>query len=248
MWAWPWASKCVSGRSHRQETARETIREHHSHARPNRARFACHSRPPPPPAADRAPPVAATLLALTALPLRWPRREPAGARRRGDRGLRRRHRAPHRRADHARDPARPRLPRRPAAARVPAVALVAAGGAGARARQHRGRHRPAFRLGGLPGARPQRQRLRAARRLRRRAPRPDRDDQHARRAGLGAGARAVARHAAPHRAQHHEQQAPVADRHRRDDHRRARGQPRRQRRRGATPRSSAARRRRSRAS
>ena len=72
----------------------------------------------------------------------------------------------------------------------------------ARARQHHRRPRPALRLGAVPGPRPERQRVRAAGRLRRRAPRPDRDHGDARRARLGARARDVARHAAPHRAQH----------------------------------------------
>ena len=54
----------------------------------------------------------------------------------------------------------------------------------------------------------------------------------ARRARLGARPRDVARHAAPHRAQHREQQAPVADRHRGADRRRARGEQGQQRRRG----------------
>ena len=58
--------------------------------------------------------------------------------------------------------------------------------AGAPPRQHHRRHRPALRLGAVPRARPQRQRVRAARRLRRRAPRPDRHHRHARRARLGA--------------------------------------------------------------
>ena len=56
------------------------------------------------------------------------------------------------------------------------------------ARQHHRRHRPALRLGAVPGPRSERQRVRAAGRLRRRAPRPDRDHGDARRARLGARA------------------------------------------------------------
>ena len=132
-----------------------------------------------------------------------PRPEQAARARRHRLGrLQRRHRAQARRRDHARDPRRPRLRRRPAAARVPRDRLAAARRRLALARQHHRRHRSALRLGAVPGPRSERQRVRAAGRIRRRAPRPDRDDGDARRARLGARARDVARLAAPHRAQH----------------------------------------------
>jgi predicted Zn-dependent protease len=89
-----------------------------------------------------------------------------------------------------------------------------------------------LRLGSLPGARPQRQRLCAARRLRRRAPGPDRAHHHARRAGLGAGARAHARHAAPHRAQHRATAARVDGGHGGHAAGHPGGQPQQQRRHG----------------
>ena len=94
--------------------------------------------------------------------------------------------------------------------------------AGAPARQHHRRHRPALLLAALPGARPERQRVRPARRLRRRAPRPDRHHRHPRRARLGARARAVARVAAAHRAQHHGQLEALAGQPGGADHRPAR--------------------------
>ena len=146
------------------------------------------------------------------------------------------------------DPRRSGLHRRPAAARIPAVAS----GSRSSPRRARSATSPPTSTSASPGSRSwcatERQRVRAAGRLRRRAPRPDRDDGDARRARLGARARDVARHAAPHRAQHLGRLEALAGRPRGAGPRHARGVAQQQPRRDERGHRRHARRRRSRAS
>ena len=227
MCAWPAPSKWVSAPLGGSETGAAIERNkgamnplHHSEAMARAPRALqpspIGSRTPPHACVTRpecrgvaAPAPARGRCGLRAVAARARRARPGGGAERAARARRHRlgrlharHRTEARRRDHARDPRRPRLHRRSAPARIPDHGLAAAGRRVALARQHHRRHRPALRLGAVPGPRPERQRVRAAGRLRRRPPRPDRDHGDARRARVGARARDVARHAAPHRAQH----------------------------------------------